>query len=93
MAETHGLGWYEHPWEGGAPQVGDLVYGHHFTRDPDTAQVGVLLEVDAVLPRWRMTRPKSKDWPAGHVWAHRVRRPTEAELAAWVLAQPGGAHG
>lgn len=75
-----------------APQVGDLVFvvkAWHPANDSD--EDGLIGWVNKVDPQghsaWRVLHPG-----VGYVWAHAVRRPTEAELAAWALAQPGGGH-
>lgn len=77
-------GWRGKPWPPDAPRGGDLVVivqrqeGYSDTLDGQLARVTMVDPRHVANLAWLVT------------WVHSVRRPTEAELAAWVL---GGGHG
>lgn len=88
-------GGFVHPSQPGAPKVGDLVVvllenpEDHVDPPGNTWHVGRLYTVEHVDPADHTLPWGLAEGP----WVHAVRRPTEAELAAWALQVPGAPWG
>lgn len=86
----------------GAPRVGDVVvvvlpepHAEHYP-DPLSIAAGDIGRISAwdtsSIP-WRVDVPMkgtAAGAPGAARWAQKIRRPTEAELAAWALQEHGG---